>query len=177
MQSMQEKEVSFSISLGNFREALANFCPRLKCDRNQPCGTCTRRGLSLSCTYVASILVTSTSLGAREKAPATILSQPTNIPDRIGQLEQLVTSLVSSGDTPKPSDQSRIEPLNGQGNEIQSFDRQPESESDLLPRDPAPPSESFGRISLQTTETSYADNTHWTSVLDGVSSLTPLSLL
>jgi len=94
----------------------------------------------------------------------------------MGQLEQLVTSLMNTRSTSQPTD--------GYPTESQDF-QDAESPSPVGPHDPTRDpqsqnagqlSDSFGRISLQSTEISYVDNTHWTAVLDGVWHF-PVSLL
>ena len=58
---------------------------RLKCDRAQPCETCTKRGLSLSCTYVH-ISNTSERFDKEEQKPGSHLQMQ----KRIAELERLV---------------------------------------------------------------------------------------
>ncbi|KAF2729194.1 hypothetical protein EJ04DRAFT_580819 [Polyplosphaeria fusca] len=69
-----------------------NFCRRkkLKCDRQQPCKTCTDRGLSVSCVYTAN--------------PS---DKSYNVHDRVDQLEKLVSSIMKARDLdPAPQDQA-----------------------------------------------------------------------
>jgi len=65
-----------------------------------------------------------------------------NIQDRIGQLEKLVTTLMSA---------------KGPVENVQS-------------KDPLQLAEDFGRISLENTEISYVEGAHWSAIMDSVSS-------
>jgi hypothetical protein len=141
---------------------------RLKCDRGQPCGTCDRCGLSFSCTYVTTNPNESTRKEDEQVTVATSSSVATNIPDQIGQLEQLVTSLMTRGNTSQSTEQDPTESQDFQEIESPSpFGAQESIRNPQLQNAPRL-SDSFDRISLQSTETSYVDNTHWTAVLDGV---------
>jgi hypothetical protein len=65
--------------------------------------------------------------------------------DRIGQLESLLVSTLSASNR-EQSDKNQAQAT--------------EDSSQL--------SESFGRFSLENSETSYVESAHWTAVLDGV---------
>jgi len=95
-------------------------------------------------------------------------SAPTNIPDRIGQLEQLVTSMMSTHNT---SQLTNINPMESQGSihmESSSLYGAQDFTGNPLRLNAPQFSDKFGRIDFQNTETSYVDNTHWISILDGV---------
>lgn len=116
---------------------------RLKCDRNQPCGTCSSRGLSYSCTYVSSLPSTTSRINQSQSYP----QAPPSMQDRITQLESLVVTLMNSANV-KPSPAPGLpEPLDAQDNEL---------------------SNSFGRISLENSEMRYVSGDHWIAILDGV---------
>ena len=133
---------------------------RLKCDRGQPCETCDRRGLSLSCTYVHSNV--SEPLDQSQLRPASSAS----IQDRIGQLESLVISLMSTLNVATPTYQLSTETHGSP--EFSSSVNEHEVDWNKLPEDLSQLSESFGRISLKNAETSYVESAHWTAILDGV---------
>ncbi|KAK9233794.1 fungal-specific transcription factor domain-containing protein [Lipomyces kononenkoae] len=137
---------------------------KLKCDRRQPCETCVRRGLSLSCTYVPFHSKEPERHDQRQVGPAGTSA----IQDRIGQLETLVTSLMNnlqrsnppraiSGekhDSPNPSSAVAAPEL------VYNFNQEP-----------SPLADSVGRISLDSTETVYVESAHWTAILDGIAEL------
>ncbi|OJJ47814.1 hypothetical protein ASPZODRAFT_63268 [Penicilliopsis zonata CBS 506.65] len=115
---------------------------RLKCDRRQPsCGTCARRGLSLSCQYVGSNNQNTTPAPATSHDSASL-----NImQERISQLETLVMSLADK----RAAQETR-----------ERFDI-----------DNADISHTYGRLSLENEETSYVEASHWTAILDGIAEL------
>lgn len=83
------------------------------------------------------------------------------LPERIGQLEKLITAIVDDAGSQKTSIRIQCQdPLNGNGVKATS-QAEAEAASD--------PSDSFGRISMQDSKTTYVQDTHWTAILDGVS--------
>ncbi|KAK9366239.1 fungal-specific transcription factor domain-containing protein [Lipomyces kononenkoae] len=123
---------------------------KLKCDRQQPCEACVRRGLSLSCTYVPFQSKAPDGHDQSESLPVRTAA----IQDRIGQLETLVTSLMNNlGESNHMPRVSAMEP-----------DRN-------LTKDVSPLVDSFGHISLDSTETVYVDDNHWRAILDGIAEL------
>lgn len=138
---------------------------RLKCDRGQPCETCDRRGLSLSCTYVYSNA--SERLDRHQLRPAA----SAGIQDRIDQLERLVISLMSALNAAKSTDPISTDPISTETHGLQKLSSsvaEHEVDGNMLPQDPSLLSDSFGRISLENAETSYVESAHWTAILDGV---------
>lgn len=111
----------------------------LKCDRQQPCKTCTDRGLSLSCTYV------------RNTAASHEPKIPNSVHERINQLEKLVTTLMSGKDVDQPSPSVSI----------MSHMDQFHGDTEEIPGTP-------DRVKLGDDTTSYTNSGHWTSILDGV---------
>jgi hypothetical protein len=83
--------------------------------------------------------------------------------DRIGQLEKLVLELMGNADKGKPGSLSSFD--TGPGTAMT-----PPSDLDDTnePDEPVPISDTFGRISLEQTGTSYVENNHWSAILDGV---------
>ncbi|KAJ6095527.1 hypothetical protein N7486_006273 [Penicillium sp. IBT 16267x] len=81
------------------------------------------------------------------------------LPERIGQLEKLITAIVDDAGNRKTPNriQSRDPPT---GDEVKATSQaEVEAASD--------PSDSFGHISLQDSKTTYVQDTHWTAILDG----------
>lgn len=54
-------------------------CSKLKCDRQQPCGACTRRGCELSCSFLTTPSVVTTSINVH---PTTSNPSSSNVPHR-----------------------------------------------------------------------------------------------
>ncbi|PTU24595.1 hypothetical protein P175DRAFT_0426375 [Aspergillus ochraceoroseus IBT 24754] len=123
-----------------------SLCKRrkLKCDRGVPCSTCTRRGLSLSCTYPSSTPLQS---GKTVVYPST-----TSMHDRVAQLEKLVMSLKPQTD----------------GKYIRGARKSP---SHKHAHDEPQLPQAFGRLSLENTETTYVESSHWTAIIDGIAEL------
>lgn len=146
-----------------------NLCRKrkLKCDRGQPCETCIRRGLSLSCTY-------STTSERSDRRPPRMMPS-SNVQDRIAQLEKLVISLTSTLNTATRTESissnnsiPHAEIFAAARNSVEPINRTGSSE---LFQTPSSLSDSFGRISLENAETNYVDAAHWTAILDGISEL------
>ncbi|KAJ5671569.1 hypothetical protein N7507_000696 [Penicillium longicatenatum] len=130
---------------------------KLRCDRNHPCGACSRRGLSLSCTYPP---------GAGETGRITKEQQPSaksTLPERIGQLEKLISRIVDDAGIQKTP--VRVQSQNPPHGDEDKATSQAEAEAS------SDPSDSFGHISLQDSKTTYVQDTHWTAILDGITEL------
>ncbi|KAI0970943.1 hypothetical protein F4678DRAFT_479829 [Xylaria arbuscula] len=133
-----------------------NLCRRrkLRCDRQQPCQTCSSRGLSLACSY------THNNSGIVRPQ----VSRP-SLQDRIVQLEQLVMNVIqnqntshSNTPTPLPTD---------------THISLPQHNPDELagpPTSASTPSDS-GSLWFSANETRYVGGAHWTAILDGISDL------
>ncbi|KAJ5994355.1 hypothetical protein N7451_010079 [Penicillium sp. IBT 35674x] len=132
---------------------------KLRCDRTHPCGACSQRGLSLSCTYPPS--AGETGRITKEQQP----SAKSTLPERIGQLEKLITAIVDDAGNQKTKTSIRIQRQDPpSGNEAKATSQaEAEAASD--------PSDSFGHISLQDSKTTYVQDTHWTAILDGITEL------
>lgn len=126
------------------------FLNRLRCDRAEPCGTCVRRGLATSCAYVRS-----STQGSLPNPPTVV----DTITDRIGHLEQLVTSLVENSKNPNASASERVAPL---GSML------PPSPGQSASGDMFHTRNSSEYIRVDNNETTYAPRTHWTVILDQV---------
>jgi hypothetical protein len=104
------------------------------------------RGLSLSCTF---------SRHAHTPAITSEHKTAHDVHDRIDQLERLVTNLMEErrhGNQEAPSSMTGYRSQLGASN------------PDAIPGAP-------GRVKIETDETSYTNSGHWTSILDGVSTL------
>lgn len=143
---------------------------RLRCDRNRPCDSCVRRGLSLSCTYVDS--ANSTRSDDRIDGPYSSSDPQATIQSRISQLEELILNLMNQTN-------ARI---SGQRNESIEFATNdgpgtwPRRNTGSSGREspgwtPDQVSDRLGHINLADNETTYVDSAHWTALLDGVGQL------
>lgn len=121
---------------------------RLKCDRQQPCKACVGRGLSLSCTYTPV---------AHKPSPRPDSGAPSNVYDRIDQLEKLVTTLMEANRTGTPSSVVTATPTSG----TKITDEPTHVEIPVAP----------DQVELNNEETRYANSGHWTSILDGIAEL------
>jgi hypothetical protein len=158
---MQKKEVS-SRKFDLEQESESSYLvTRLKCDRGHPCDTCKRRGHAHTCTYVAP---NTSSQVRRPKIPQATTSN--QLQDRIGQLEQLVTSLANKPDSAQPTSQisTGTEGSTRPGLLLVLDDKS----SSLRFTSPSQYSGRAGRINFSRTETTYVESGHWTSILDGV---------
>jgi hypothetical protein len=98
-----------------------------------------------------------------------------NLPERITQLEQLVTSLMSNVNKPANHVSPNLEsapaevvlPTNTQPSSVSDQNSAQDRNTDPSPQHPAL-ADSFGRISLELSETTYVESTHWTAILDEV---------
>jgi hypothetical protein len=86
-----------------------------------------------------------------------------NIPDRIGQLERMVTSLMSNA---KPTVQSSSGTQSLPYIEFSAVSGQ-ESEGYVIPHDSSQLPGLFGRITQNATGTTYVESTHWSAILGG----------
>lgn len=108
--------------------------------------------------------------------PATV-----NLPDRITQLESLVKSLMENINNPEK--ETRPEQLQQEPQQLpQPRAQSPsaavqEQSTESSPQDSTPLGDSFGRISLEKSETTYVESIHWTAILDEVRLLLPFSVI
>jgi hypothetical protein len=119
-----------------------NFA-RLKCDRQRPCGACSKRGLTLSCNYARTC--SSTPETQRPVAPR----QATSLHGRISELECIVMKLMK-GQSPTSA------PANSPG---ESWLSGPASLADP------------GTLRLHESGTSYVQSSHWEAILTTIRGL------
>ncbi|KAI3319167.1 hypothetical protein HD806DRAFT_510191 [Xylariaceae sp. AK1471] len=144
-----------------------NLCKRMKlrCDRQQPCGTCEKRGLSLSCAYMQG---SSTSLLADASGPSQ--RSPVTVQGRIHQLENLVMSMMQQASTgPAGAITSQPDPEQTATPQHNSSYGPPPVEDLTDNVVPVPPN--VGSIQLTHSGASYVSGAHWAAVLDGIAEL------
>jgi len=134
-------------------QLLAHCRQRLKCDRQKPCKSCMERGLALSCAFSPAGTMTR---GSKK--------EPQDVHARIDELEKLVASLIderiasanpsSTGVSPTPMHHH----VNGHDDAIGAL------------------SGPLDRLSLEDDEVTYTNNSHWSSILEGVKILIILKI-
>jgi hypothetical protein len=129
---------------------------RLKCDRNQPCQNCTKRGLSSSCTFIHAGLHSKTAAGIHKQGTGS-----EGIHSRIRNLEELVVSLMH-----KTAETTEKLPTEADSQAILSVREtsQSTSEHDIVTN-----SGSLGRLSINDIRPNYVGTSHWAAILDNVS--------
>ena len=148
---------------------------RLKCDRAHPCDKCSKRGQSASCTYA-----NASSISCHEVEQARSSSGSAEVQRRLHHLENLVVTLMNDK-TPDASNALLVSSLrqpsvgvsynsedtsgsNGTDEMVEERLREGDDKTKML-------ASSFGRISVERTETSYVGMCHWTAILDDVSAI------
>ncbi|KAF7155447.1 hypothetical protein CNMCM5623_007518 [Aspergillus felis] len=128
-----------------------NLCRRrkLKCDREYPCGTCSKRGLDKSCTYPPNAMQPSSP------------GQPSpSVQARIQQLENLVLRLTQT--SKDSTDMLSLAP---------SAANSPMHMTEIN-TDGVPSQSDYGSMKVNDSGTaSYVSADHWVAVLDGISEL------
>lgn len=139
---------------------LTEFSDRLRCDRNQPCLTCTARGLALSCAYPNNQAPQSPRPhGAHRARPQA------TVQDRLGQLEQIVVSLMQkTTDGQDRPDQHPVASAPQDG---------PQEDSPGLAINTAdsPAQSDGGSVWFSSSDAQYVGGTHWAAILDGIADI------
>ena len=136
---------------------------RLKCNRESPCSTCSKRGLASSCTYTANVRPSSDA-GLRQAS-----RPPDSVQDRIQQLESLVVDLMQKT-APKDSfHEPQITP------EAVSPTRSPDGPAKATSTENTTDDTSsrfdYGSMKLSNSGASYVNSAHWAAVLDRIAEL------
>ncbi|KAI0452159.1 hypothetical protein F5B21DRAFT_484278 [Xylaria acuta] len=133
-----------------------NLCRRrkLRCDRQQPCQTCSSRGLSLACSYAHN----------NHLGPAAHTARP-SVQDRLVQLEQLVMNVIQNQSS---SNSNAPTPL---ASDPQTSIHQPSTDELIsAPTSASTPSDS-GSLWYNANESRYVGGAHWSAILDGIADL------
>ncbi|TVY84761.1 Fusarisetin A cluster transcription factor fsa6 [Lachnellula suecica] len=134
-------------------------CPhRLKCDRQIPCSSCSKRGPSdaASCNY------SSDKRSDRGKRYKSGDSKNAEAHVRLQQLEAMVTCLIHS---------TNASPENNSNNAYPSFEAGQALENLSLDgslKTTEASSDSRGHLNVNDSSTKYVGATHWTSILDNI---------
>ncbi|KAE9374272.1 hypothetical protein N431DRAFT_464540 [Stipitochalara longipes BDJ] len=138
---------------------------KVKCDRNQPCQNCTRRGQAGSCTFVDALV-------RRRVAPSSS-SEARSMRQRVTQLEGMLRSFIEpSGGLATPRNYS--EPPSSQSVDDSSKKSHGDVNMDDGDRVLEESNPSPGQLTLDNSETSYVGSTHWAAVLNEVVDLKDL---
>ena len=130
---------------------------RLKCDRQQPCTSCSKRGDDAACNY------STRARGRRNEREDTSRTSEANI--RLKQLEQMVSSLMQQTTTTNTEPKERLHTEEQSSN---NFDQRM-GDLSFEPTPPLSETTSEDRSDVQGSKTNYLGATNWTTVLDSVS--------
>ncbi|KAL2845706.1 fungal-specific transcription factor domain-containing protein [Aspergillus pseudoustus] len=132
---------------------------KLRCDRQHPCGACSRRGLTNSCNYATT---SSTPDAQRSFAPR----QSTSLHGRISELESLVVTLMKNQSLPSPS-----APKSPRLSSLSCADMFPEIPRPKESQDEAASPADPGTLKLRESGTSYVQSVHWEAILTKIRGL------
>ncbi|KAI0547350.1 hypothetical protein F4679DRAFT_597611 [Xylaria curta] len=134
-----------------------NLCRRrkLRCDRQQPCQTCSSRGLSLACSYSHN----------PNAAPQPSHAARPSMQDRLAQLEQLVMNVVQN-------QSQNHNPIASQSKTDLNISAPQPNPDEFISTSTAPstPSDN-GNLRVNANESRYVGGAHWTAILDGIADL------
>ncbi|KAK7213851.1 hypothetical protein V2G26_021029 [Clonostachys chloroleuca] len=134
---------------------------KLRCDRQHPCGTCSRRAITNSCNYATPF---TTPDAQRSVAPR----QSTSLHARITELESLVVTLMEGQSLPTPSTGAPKPPRTS----LPSFeDELPEIRRPRKSHDDAESPADPGTLNLRESGASYVQSAHWEAILTKVRGL------
>ncbi|KAH8706035.1 putative Zn(II)2Cys6 transcription factor [Talaromyces proteolyticus] len=133
---------------------------KLRCDRQHPCGACSRRGLTNSCNYATTSF--STPDAQRSVAPR----QSTSLHGRISELESLVVTLMEGQSLPTPP-----APKSPRTSSQSPADVFPEIRTPKKPQDEAASPADPGTLKLRESGTSYIQSAHWEAILTKIRGL------
>ncbi|KAF3937568.1 hypothetical protein ABW19_dt0207317 [Dactylella cylindrospora] len=158
------------------RQALSCLACRtrkLKCDRQQPCAACTKRGEGPSCTFNAAASVTATaSTNSGVSKPSSNILDPkkTEAQARLQKLEELVQQLIQSG-AAFPS--VNVHPNHATASSKSSEGSQGDDSNppQLTPGSSDPATTPPVIMCYNENNGSYAGATHWSALLDRIQGL------
>ncbi|CAG7918507.1 unnamed protein product [Penicillium olsonii] len=133
-----------------------NACRRRKsrCDRQQPCSSCSSRGQI--CTYVDNSGLMGSSKASSGTAPV--------VYDRLAQLERLVVSLMTDS-----ANKAQAHPP--PGSEVSGSSRIPNPPPSDIAGDAVDGRSECGSMQISDSDFHYVGNHHWATILDGIADL------
>lgn len=155
--TLADTESTCSIAMTKSRTL--NFA-RLRCDRQHPCGACSRRGLTNSCNYAT------TSSSTPDAQPSVAPRQSTSLHGRISELESLVVTLMKGQSLPSPPAPKSPRPSSLSFADVFPEIRRPKKSQDeaASPADP-------GTLKVRESGTSYVQSVHWEAILTKIRGL------
>jgi hypothetical protein len=135
--------------------------PRLRCDRQHPCGTCAKRGVTDSCNYAT------TSFSTLDAQPTVTSTQSSSLHGRISELESLVVTLMKGTSVPSLPAQNVLSNPNPMPFTVTSPEIQTQKELQGEGTSPMDP----GTLNLRDSRTSYVQSVHWEAILAKVRGL------
>jgi hypothetical protein len=155
--TLADTESTCSIAIT--KSCTLNFV-RLRCDRQHPCGACSRRGLANSCQYATTS--SSTPDSQRSVAPR----QSTSLHGRISELESLVVTLMEGQSLPSPPTPNSPRPSSlSVADVFPEMRRTNKSHHEAAcPADP-------GTLKLRESGSSYVQSAHWEAILTKIKGL------
>lgn len=141
------------------KSRMLNFARR-RCDRQHPCGSCSRRGLTTSCSYATT--ASSPSDAQQSVAPR----QPTSVHSRIAELESLVVTLMKGQSLPSPPTPNSL-----RRNSLSIAALSSEIWRPGKSQDEAASSADPGTLNLRESGTSYVQSVHWEAILTKIRGL------
>ncbi|KAJ5516062.1 hypothetical protein N7527_007622 [Penicillium freii] len=148
-----------------------NLCRRrkLRCDRQQPCATCTQRGLGLSCAY-------SPSPQALRDGNAQPVRPVATVQERIKQLEELVVDLMQKTSATNVPPLASSNPSPSANTPLAANHASPRVSLSATPAADGAhrvnsPDSDHGSMRLTKSGASYVHGTHWAAVLGGIAEL------
>lgn len=141
------------IAIAITKSCTLNFA-RQRCDRQHPCGACSRRGLTNSCNYAT------TSSSTPKSQPPVAPRQSTSFHSRISELESLVVMLMDGQSLPSPHAPHSPSPSSPSFTDVLAEIPRPKKSQDeaAAPADP-------GTLESRESGTSYVQGAHWEAIL------------
>ncbi|KAL4819887.1 hypothetical protein BDW67DRAFT_154327 [Aspergillus spinulosporus] len=135
---------------------------KLRCDRQHPCGACSRRGLTHSCNYATTSTPSAQCDAQRSVAPR----QSASLHGRISELESLVVTLMKGQSLSGPP-----APTSQRPSSLSFADGFPEIQRLNNPQDEAASSADPGTLNLRESGISYFQSGHWEAILTRIRGL------
>jgi len=132
---------------------------KAKCDRQNPCALCVRKGRAEQCTYPLPV--------SRKKAAVSLQK-------RLRNLESMVKDVMASNERSPVSSGSHDLSLQASRTSFLSpFDTSTTSESAVQPRADSNPLVPTSQVVIDGNESRYIGSTHWKALLENVSRTYP----
>ncbi|KAH7157964.1 hypothetical protein B0J13DRAFT_543179 [Dactylonectria estremocensis] len=133
---------------------------KLRCDRQHPCGACSRRGLTDSCNYAT------TSSSTPDAQQSVAPRQSTSLHGRISELESLVVTLMKGQSLQTPP-----APTSPRRSSLSFADVFPEIRRPKKSQDEAASPADPGTLEVRESGTSYVQSVHWEAILTKIRGL------